>query len=93
MQARGSTPERASGTARYGLRWHARDTARRARFWLERASVPQLIGAFYVAAGPVLFAVGWAALTLNSWWVWVPGPSMFAAGTVLLAQESLRRRR
>lgn len=82
MQARGNAPERASGTARYGLRWHARDKLAQARFWLRRASVPEIMGVFWMICGPVLFLASWASGPLDAG-AWVPGPTMFVAGAAM----------
>jgi hypothetical protein len=90
MQARGNAPQRASGTARYGLRWHARDRARSARAWLARASVPEMVGTTWVACGTLVLAVC-AGTPAGTWYV--PGGVMALAGAGLLAVARLRRRR
>jgi hypothetical protein len=89
MQARGNAPERASGTARYGLRWRARDAARLARFRLARAGIAEIMGVYWMGAGPLLFAASWASGPLDAG-AYVPGPVMFLAGAALVAAARLR---
>lgn len=92
MKARQDEPERAAGTARYGVRWRARDAARTARFRLARASVAEVMGTCWICAGPFLFAVSWASGPLDAG-AYVPGPVLFLAGAALVAVARIWGRR
>lgn len=89
MTAEEREPERAGGTARYGLKWHAKDRAQAARFWAARASLYELMSVIWMAGGPLLFAAALGTGSLDAG-VWVPATAMFLAGAALFAVARLR---
>jgi len=69
---------------KYGLRWRARDMRHSARHWLAHASVFEITGTFWLAAGPLLFIAAWASGPLSHGAL-VPGPVMCVLGAAMRA--------